>query len=227
MAVMAACIFPLFTASASKSGEPEIQEVKTVVITKIMEDGTTITETVDTDSEEDLELLLKKRTQPEATPGHIKPDTRLRKFSMGLELSTGLDLSGLDLSTFNTDILIGYRCKAFPIIGVQLGVHKSLGSRDVFLPICFVLRTSFRNRPSPLFFHFNAGYSFNTISSSKMFGDITAAIGCGIKLAERRNFQSNIVLALGFRHFNQRHQMMTRIDKPNTGYAQISFGVSI
>ncbi len=210
---------------ASDATPSSVHEEETILITKVLEDGTVITETTEIDSSTPLEDLMKKRS--EAGNSDIKVDNSLKKFMMGAELSTGLDFSGLDLSTFNFDVLFGYRHKFINLIGVQLGVHKSLGSKDSFLPICFVFRTSFTNRPSRFFFHLNVGYSFNTVASSKMFGDTTAAIGCGIKLSEKRKFQSNIILAFGYRHFNHRHQLLTGIDKPNTGFAQISFGVSI
>lgn len=53
---------------------------------------------------------------------------------IGTELSTSLDLSGADMSTFNADILIGYRHKLIQTLGVSFGMHKSLGTRDSSYP---------------------------------------------------------------------------------------------
>lgn len=90
-----------------------------------------------------------------------------------------------------------------------------------------VFRTGFRQNPTLFFMHFNAGYSFNTVSRSSMFGDITATLGCGINLVQRPKFQSNIVAGFGFRHFARRHQEMAQIYKPNVGFALISLGISM
>lgn len=205
------------------NGETIIEQK--VIITKVLDDGTVITEEGDTSLLDNADSsILQARTPKESDPLKKR---EMSKFMMGIELGTGLDVSSNDLSTFNADIIFGYRYKAIQLLGVQVGIHKSLGSRDSFIPLSLVFRTSFRSKPSLCFFHMNAGYSFNTISSSPMFGDITATIGCGVNLVQRPKFQSNIILGFGFRHFNRRHQEMTQIAKDNVGFAQISLGISI
>lgn len=217
--------FPSYVYSSETRPVNVIEETE-VVVTKVLSDGTIVTEDTATEIETPLEDYLKiDKRENNNTP--ILPDKNLRKMMVGMELSTGLDLSGTDLSTFNLDFLIGYRYKIIQLLGVQFGAHKSLGSRDCFLPIQVVFRSSFTPRPAPVFFHLGAGYSFNTVSNSKLFGDITATVGCGINLVQRRKFQSNIIIGFGFRHFNQEHQELTGISKPNSGFAQISFGVSM
>ena len=193
-----------------------------VIVTKVLNDGTVITETGD------MELLAKRnKTTRENDKNLTYQPTGLRKFMLGAELGMGLDLSSTDMSTFNFDIVFGYRYKIIQLIGVKLGIHKSLGTSDSFMPISFVFRTSFTPRPSLFFFHMNAGYSFNTVSSSPMFGDITAQVGCGLNLVQRRRFQSYLILGVGFRHFNHRHREMIQIEKDNVGFAQVTLGISI
>lgn len=212
----------MFTVPAKAQSPVETTIEETTTITKVMADGTVITETISSD---DTEALMSKRTPEEVIPS-VKNE-QLRNLMLGLELSTCLDVSSSDLSTFNAEIMFGYRHKAIQLLGLMVGIHKSLGSRDSFIPVCLVFRTSFRKKPSRFFMHFNAGYSFNTVSRSPMFGDVTACLGGGINLVQRRKFQSNIVLGFGFRHFNRRHQEMTQIFKENVGFAQISLGISI
>lgn len=209
-----------FAASGQRTQDVVVEE--TTTITRVMQDGTVVTETITEDSSE---LLMDKRVAQE----NMMPVNagKLRNFMMGLELGTCLDVSGSDLSTFNAELMFGYRHKVVQLLGLMVGVHKSLGSRDSFIPVCLVFRTSFRQQPSLFFLHFNAGYSFNTVARSSMFGDVTACLGAGINLVQQRKFQSNIVLGFGFRHFNQRHQEMTQIFKENVGFAQISLGISI
>ena len=222
---MAVAVFSPILGLCSENTPRNVTEEKTVVITKVLSDGSVVTETLDSESELSLDNIIHGQSAKKV--GETNSPEAFRPIMLGMELSTGVDLSALDLSTLNFDFLVGYRNSFINLLGVQFGIHKSLGSRDSFLPICAVFRSSFTRKPAPVFMHINAGYSFNTISSSKMFGDITAAVGCGVKLTQRPKFQSNIILSFGFRHFNQRHRLMTRIDKPNTAYAQISFGVSM
>ena len=167
--------------------EPEPQqEISTerVIITRYLSDGTVRNDTIDSSGKRHDITLLSGDTQPVVRPAAMRKPRRTKMSSVmiGAELSTGLDLSGADMSTFNADLLIGYRHKVIQLLGLSLGIHKSLGTRDSFIPIQIVFRTSFRPRPSLMFMHFSTGYSFNTMAS---------------------------------------------IGKPNLGFAQISFGISM
>ena len=212
--------------------EPEPQqEISTerVIITRYLSDGTVRNDTIDSSGKRHDITLLSGDTQPVVRPAAMRKPRRTKMSSVmiGAELSTGLDLSGADMSTFNADLLIGYRHKVIQLLGLSLGIHKSLGTRDSFIPIQIVFRTSFRPRPSLMFMHFSTGYSFNTISSSPMFGDYLATIGCGVNIVQRPSFQSNVILSVGFRHFTEKHQAMASIGKPNLGFAQMSYGISM
>ncbi|MDE5773701.1 MAG: hypothetical protein K2H86_04505 [Muribaculaceae bacterium] len=147
-------------------------------------------------------------------------------FTWGLETGMIIDLSGLDMSTFNLDVMFGYRNKWIQTLGVGGGIHKSLGSADSFLPVYVLFRTSFRSKPSLCFFHLRLGYSFNTISNSPTYGDTSCAIGCGLHLTRKRNFQSYLLLAYAFRHFNRKHLEISALNRSNVSLAQIGFGIS-
>ena len=223
MTAIAAIIMP-FCLFASNS-TPSIQERQTITVTKLLSDSTTVSATF-TDPAEARRFA----DSPDIVPAMETADAgprKMSKFMVGLEVGTCLDLSGADMSTFNAEILFGYRHKVIQLLGVSAGVHKSLGTRDSFIPLYVVFRTGFLPRPTLMFFQTSAGYSFNTVSSSPTFGDITATVGCGVNLVQRPRFQSNIVFALGFRHFSERHQALANVGKPNVGFAQISFGISM
>ncbi len=147
-------------------------------------------------------------------------------FTWGMETGMSLDLSGLDMSTFNLDVMFGYRNKWIQMAGVGGGVHKSLGSSDSFFPVYAVFRSSFRPKPSLCFFHLRVGYSFNAISNSPTYGDTSCAIGCGLNLTNRRKFQSYLLVAYSFRHFNRKHSEAAEIHRSNVSLAQIGFGVT-
>lgn len=201
-----------------------------VVITRYLSDGTVATDTIYSPGEiivrtdTDTFPLANKRNGRTSAP---KLPEKLRSVMVGLDISTGLDLSGSDMSTFNGDLILGYRHKAIQLLGASIGVHKSLGTSDCFIPIQAVFRTGFRPSPSLVFMHLSFGYSFNTIARSQLFGDYLATIGAGINLVQTRRFQSTIVLAFGFRHLNEQHRELSGIEKTNLGFAQISFGISI
>lgn len=203
-----------------------------VVITRFLSDGSIRTDTIDGGGEIIVqqgvyEPLGNVKASKASTPDILDKTNKPSNVMVGLELSTGLDLSGTDLSTFNADLICGYRHKLIQLLGASLGVHKSLGSRDSFIPIQIIFRTGFQPRQTLVFMHTSIGYSFNTISKSPMFGDFMATLGVGANLVQKRKFQSNICLSFGFRHFTERHQELANIQKANTVFAQISFGISM
>lgn len=217
--------------SPNQSSGSEVVTEK-VVITRFLSDGSVRTDTIAGGGEIIvqqglIEPLDNFKASKVSTPAIINDKNKPSNVMVGLELSTGLDLSGTDLSTFNADLICGYRHNLIQLLGVSLGVHKSLGSRDSFIPIQAIFRTGFQPRQTLVFMHTSIGYSFNTISKSPMFGDFMAAVGVGVNLVQKRKFQSNICLSFGFRHFTERHQELANIQKDNTGFAQISFGISM
>lgn len=154
------------------------------------------------------------------------PDAQLKKrpLTLGLELGSSIDMSGYDLSTIDFDITTGFRNRAIQTLGIGTGLHRAIGSKNTFIPIYFLLRTSFTSRPTLCFLHFKAGYSFNTINDSKTFGGSNASLGLGFNLSDSRNFSSHVVIAYGFRHFNSKEYNPLETD--NVNLAQVSFGLN-
>lgn len=230
LAFFSATVFPL----AAQNNPVEEVVTERVVITRYLSDGSMITDTITGNPQVRIESQSVAQSYIDgingpgkAQAGKSRKRTKMSNVMLGFELSTAMDLSGTDMSTFNADLVVGYRHKVIQLLGASLGIHKSLGTRDSFIPIQVLLRTSFTARPSLAFMHLSTGYSFNTISNSPMFGDYMATIGAGCNLTRKPRFQSNIILAFGFRHLNQRHQELTKIEKPNLGFVQISFGISM
>ena len=205
---------------------PKDVVTQTITVTKVYTDSTTTSRTFT--NLEDAERWAATNLEEVTKAADMKSKrTKMSSFMIGAELGTGLDLSGTDLSTFNFDVLLGYRSKAIQFLGIGAGVHKSLGTRDSFIPLQVVFRTGFIPRPTLAFMQVSAGYSFNTIASSPMFGDVTATVGGGINLVQRPKFQSYITLSFGFRHISERHQALAQLSKPNVGFVQIALGVSM
>ncbi len=147
-------------------------------------------------------------------------------FTWGAEFGASIDLSGYNTSTFNIDAVLGYKNNFFRILGAGVGIHRSLGNGDNFIPIYALLRSSFSHRPRLFFMSLKVGYSFNTIGDSPTFGDTNAQLGAGINLAMGKKFQSHIILAYEFRHFNRRHKYILNDKANDISLATISFGVN-
>lgn len=147
-------------------------------------------------------------------------------FSWGAEFGTSIDVSGYDSSTFNVDALFGYKNKYLRLLGMGVGIHRSFGTGDNFVPVYAVVRTSFSSRPKLFFMSFKAGYSFNTISNSSTFGDVNASLGAGINLAVSRKFRTHIILGYEFRHFNQKHREKYSLEAEDISLATLSLGVN-
>lgn len=148
-------------------------------------------------------------------------------FVWGADLGSSIDLTGHDLSTFDLDLLAGYRNKYIKMVGMGIGFHRTVQGGSNFIPIYALIRTSFTSRPSLLFFHGRIGYSFNTIEHSPMFGDFSSTIGLGINLSQSRKVNTYFVISGGARYYNKRHQ--SEIEKIDTRYiwiAQLQFGVN-
>ncbi len=147
-------------------------------------------------------------------------------FTWGAEFGASIDLSGYNTSTFNIDAVLGYKNNFIRILGAGVGIHRSLGNGDNFIPIYALLRSSFSHRPRLFFMSLKVGYSFNTIGDSPTFGDTNAQLGAGINLAMGKKFQSHIILAYEFRHFNRRHKYILNDKANDISLATISFGVN-
>jgi len=148
-------------------------------------------------------------------------------FTWGAEFGSSIDLTGHDLSTFDLDVILGYKNKYIKTAGVGVGVHRTVQGGNIFIPIYAMIRTSFTSRPSICFLHARFGYSFNTIEDSPMFGDFSSLLGCGFNLSQSRKAKTYIILGGGVRYFNERHkQMISAVDTHFIWIAQLQFGVN-
>lgn len=148
-------------------------------------------------------------------------------FTWGAEAGSSLDLTSHDLSTFDVDVLLGYKDSFVKLVGIGAGIHRSIHTGNNFIPVYGVFRTSFRRKPSLLFMNLQAGYSFNTISDSGTIGDFTGALGVGINLQQTRKAKSYIILSAVYQYFSKSN--MDKIDIVDTNYiffARLAVGVN-
>lgn len=142
------------------------------------------------------------------------------------EVGSSIDLGSHDMSTFDIDIAAAYTNPFIRALGIGVGVHRSFGTNNTFIPIYALFQSSFRTKPSPFFFSLKVGYSFSTVGSSAMYGDTSAMAGVGINLMTKKNFRSHIILGFGYRHYNQKHQSAISLDTQNVALANLAFGIS-
>lgn len=169
---------------------------------------------------------VKDRVEPESIFGNRGDDLHRSHFTWGIELGSAIDVTSHDMSTFDADLLVGYKSDYVRFLGAGIGIQKAFGSGSTFIPVYAAFRSSFSSKPKLLFMHAKAGYSFNTMSGNPRMGDICGALGLGINLARTRNYNTHIVLGYEFRHFNSKHREALELDTDNVSLINLSFGIN-
>lgn len=147
-------------------------------------------------------------------------------FTWGAEAGSSLDLTSHDLSTFDIDVLCGYKNAFIKMAGIGAGIHRSIHSGNNFIPLYAVVRTNFRNRPSLFFFNLQAGYSFNTLSDSGTVGDFYGALGLGINLQQTKMSKTYVILSGSYQYFSEDSKIKTDIDSNYIFFAKLVIGVN-
>lgn len=149
-------------------------------------------------------------------------------FTWGVDLGSSIDLGGNDLSTFDAEANLGYKNRWFQVAGVGAGVHRAFGNGTNLIPVFAIVRTSFRPKPSLLFFNLKIGYSFNSYygHGTGVHGGFYMSGGLGVNLAVSRRFRSHIILSYGYFRLNDSQRLSSGLSVRNIDYAQIHFGVN-
>lgn len=148
-------------------------------------------------------------------------------FTWGAEAGASLDLTGHDMSTFDVDVLLGYKNSYIRLLGIGAGIHRTVQGGNNFIPLYATIQTSFRKKPSLFFMNAKIGYSFNTINDSPTFGDLVSSIGVGINLSRSRLAKTYVLFSIGHRYFNSRHiDMVDKLDRHYIYIAQLCLGIS-
>lgn len=168
---------------------------------------------------------ITKNKEPKNTIDDDPSENRRRHITWGIEAGSSIDLGSHDMSTFDVEISAGYTNDFIRTAGVGLGIQRGFGTGDTFIPVYALFQSSFRSKPSLLFFSLKVGYSFSALGDSPMYGDTSAMAGLGFNLAMKRNFRSHIILGFGYRHYNTKHKEAFNLDTSNVGLAHLSFGI--
>ena len=130
------------------------------------------------------------------------------------------------MSTFDIDVYFGYKGSWVRTAAVGAGIHKAFGNQYTFVPVYGMFRSSFRSRPSLLFFEMKLGYSFNTLSDSGSFGGAYGSVGLGINLAMSKRLQSHLILSYGYFTLNRATDLDIPYSGDNINSAVLRFGVN-
>lgn len=147
-------------------------------------------------------------------------------FTWGAEAGSSLDMTSHDLSTFDADVLVGFKNSFIKIAGFGVGMHRSIHSGNNMVPVYAVFRTSFRSRPSLCFFNLQAGYSFNTYSDADTKGDLYGALGLGINLQKTSLASSYVILSLACQHLGNANKTSIKFDTDYVFFAKLMIGVN-
>lgn len=147
-------------------------------------------------------------------------------FTWGAEAGSSLDMTSHDLSSFDIDVLLGYKNSFLKMAGFGAGIHRSIHAGNNFIPVYAVIRTDFRNKPSPFFMNLQAGYSFNNIDGSSSSGNFYGAIGLGINLKQSRLAKSYVIASLAYQYFTNENMAKIELDTHYIIYAKLVIGVN-
>ncbi len=142
-------------------------------------------------------------------------------FTWGADVGASIDMGGYDMSTFDIDIVLGYKNSLLRTLGLSAGIHRDFHTGTNFIPLMAVLRTSFIPRKTLCFFDLKAGYVGEENS-----GGFTFNAGIGFNLASSKRFRSHLILSYQFIHLNELQGTMVDRVKNHIDFIQLHFGVN-
>lgn len=163
--------------------------------------------------------------QHESIFDYKSPSLSKSHFTWGADVGASIDVGGYDFSTFDLDVVIGYKNSIIKTLGISAGIHRDFHQGTNFVPLTAVIRTGFIPRSSLCFLNMKAGYSFNTVGETDTKGGFIFNAGVGFNLATSKNFQSHIILSYEFIHLNE--QQGTMIDKVRNHVDMIQIAVGV
>ncbi len=134
-----------------------------------------------------LSLLSANAQTNDNTPQH--------GFTWGVEVGSGIDMGGDNMSTLNLAALIGYRTSWINFAGVGLGIDMMMSNSCRSFPIYGMIRSSFAEKPKLFFAEMRAGVALNQATDVPDRTNLFLQPGAGIYLATGKTFASYITLS--------------------------------
>lgn len=124
-------------------------------------------------------------------------------FTWGGEVGASVDIGGNDMSTFDVDVMFGYKNRIIKTIGAGAGVHRAFGQGTNFIPVYGVLRMYFSPEHHLFFLNLKAGYSFNSFSDRGSLNGLKGCLGIGCNLSQGKKAASHLILSCGYFRLNR------------------------
>ena len=134
-----------------------------------------------------LSLLSANAQTNDNTPQH--------GFTWGVEVGSGIDMGGDNMSTLNLAALIGYRTSWINFAGVGLGIDMMMSNSCRSFPIYGMIRSSFAEKPKLFCAEMRAGVALNQATDVPDRTNLFLQPGAGIYLATGKTFASYITLS--------------------------------
>ncbi len=134
-----------------------------------------------------LSLLSANAQTNDNTPQH--------GFTWGVEVGSGIDMGGDNMSNLNLAALIGYRTSWINFAGVGLGIDMMMSNSCRSFPIYGMIRSSFAEKPKLFFAEMRAGVALNQATDVPDRTNLFLQPGAGIYLATGKTFASYITLS--------------------------------
>lgn len=175
---------------------------------------------------ETTDSVTSSSTVHESIFDYASPRLGSSHFTWGADVGASIDINGYDMSTFDLDVIIGYKNSILKTLGISAGVHRDFQLGTTFVPLQAVIRTSFVPRPSLLFMNLKTGYSFNTVGDSPTKGGFIFNAGIGFNLYRSQRVQTHLILSYEFIHLNKEQGIMIDKKKGHTDMIQVAFGLN-
>lgn len=158
--------------------------------------------------------------------GDKSPSLADSHFTWGGEVGASVDMGGNDMSTFDVDVMFGYKNKIIKTIGVGAGIHRAFGQGNNFVPVYAVIRMYFSPDHDLFFLNLKGGYSFNSFSDHANEDGLKGCLGIGCNLSRGKRANSHIILSCGYFRLNK--EMMAANGRPvrDIFLGKITFGVN-
>lgn len=147
-------------------------------------------------------------------------------FTWGADVGTSIDIGGYDLSTFDLEVVLGYKRAWLRTLGVSCGVHRDFTKGNHLIPLMALVRTQLLPGSNATFLNIKAGYSFNSIGESDTNTGFMMNVGIGFNLASSRQFQTHLVLSYEYLRLNGDQRIMVDRARNHADLIQLIFGVN-
>ncbi len=125
-------------------------------------------------------------------------DSVRTRFSWAAEVGSGIDMTGLDMSSIDFGVAAGVSRGWLRFAGVGLNANIMVGNSCRSYPVYALFRTDFIDGKQLLFLDARGGVSLNYLARNEKQTGVYGSVGVGINLATGRTFRSYIIVGYSY-----------------------------